>query len=169
MINMRACLLGAFVVLAVAAPGAFAQERQTTGGEAYQVDYVIKEEGAKLRRCSLVLEPGGSGSFRIGSKTPVGSTFAANGVPTQFQYLDTGLNVNSRVRVGPGSKVLLNTEIEISAPQAGPSVGANPTLSNVRVSVNSSLTPGKMAKIASLEDPSSTRKFDIEATVTLLQ
>jgi hypothetical protein len=163
---MRACLL---LSAALACCVGFSQERPT-GGEAYQVDYVIKEEGAKIRKCSLVLEAGGSGSFRLGAKTPIGSAFAANGVATQFQYLDTGLNVNARVRHGAPGKILLGTEIEISAPQTGPdkNVGANPTLSSVRVSVNSSLTPGKMTKIASLEDPSATRKFDIEATITLL-
>jgi len=151
------CLLAAtFPVQAQDAP---------RGPESYKIDYQIREEGGKSRRYSMLLDSSGNGAFRVGTKVPYATSLAPNGVGTSFNYMDTGVNITTRLRPGPSGKLSLHSEIELSASQS-PDKTPNPVVSNIKAVVSSFLTPKKPTVIASIEDPTTTRKFDVEVTVT---
>jgi hypothetical protein len=90
-------------------------------------------------------------------------------VSTQFQYFDTGVNIDCRLRETNG-RVGLSAEIDVSTiMEHTKGAGANPpnpTIGSIRVAVNAVLRPGTPTMVVSIDDPVTMRKFDVEATVT---
>ncbi len=160
--------LAAVGIVALSLP---AQEKPVSDN-GYKVDYQIREENAKARRYTMLLDANGNGSFRVGTKVPYATSLSPSGVGTAYSYIDTGVNINTKVRthgpMAPG-KISLNAEIEISAAQPSEKGSPNPTVANVRVNVSTLISPRKPTLIASIEDPSTMRKFDIEATITPIE
>jgi len=171
--------LGLVPLLALV-PQAHAQEKKAATGPTYKVDVRIRDGSDAAsrngRRYTMLIDAGGRGTFRVGERVPVatgsfqpGAAGASPLVNTQFTYLDTGVNIDSRLQEDNG-KVLLSSTVDISMivehKQPGTQILPNPTVAQVRLDVNATLVPGKPAVVASIDDPVTQRKLEVEATVT---
>lgn len=160
------------------APWVAGQEKQDPA--VYRVEFQLRDNGDQtaptVRRYSMLMDPAGRGSFRLGQRVPYTtgqvqsvSNATAPVVSSQFQYADVGVNIDCRLRES-GSKVALNSDLEIStvAPpnKNVPTNPLAPTFGTLRLTVAALVTPGKGATVASIDDPVTHRKFDVEATVT---
>ncbi|HTS65691.1 MAG TPA: hypothetical protein VMH28_26895 [Candidatus Acidoferrales bacterium] len=157
----------AILVAALLAPLAAAQ-----GGRAsvYKVDFNIRDTGdagAKTgRKYSLIVDERQKGVFKIGNRVPMATGGGAGNM--QFTYVDVGVNIECFVAEGD-SKINLRTDMDLSTaviPEKNPT--PNPTISQIKLNVETMLTPGKPSVVASFDDPVTSRKFDLEATVTKL-
>jgi len=83
---------------------------------------------------------------------------------SQTTYADVGINIETRLHEA-GGKVLLTSNIDMSSARPG---GGTPTIAQVQVDVNTTVTPGKPTLVASIDDPATQHKLDVEATVTRL-
>jgi len=138
--------------------------QDTPAAGSYKVEFLIHDDaGAKAtRRYTILIDPGGKGVFRSGQRIPV------NTGKDTMTYVDVGVNIDARLRL-QGTKAVLNTDIEISsaAPLSGPG-SQQPKISQLRISANAALAPGKQTLIAAVDDPATTRKVEVEALVTPL-
>jgi hypothetical protein len=164
-----------FLAAAVVSPiYVTAQESPRPAGlYVYKVDITIRdasETASAGRRYSMLIEGGSKGTFRIGSKVPYTTGTAQSGqaapVATQYSYADIGVSIDARLRE-MGSQVGLSADIDVSNLVKSSTGGVLlPTIGSIRISVNSVLNPGKPTMVASIDDPVTARRFDIEATVT---
>jgi hypothetical protein len=156
---MAAALLG---------PGlaAYAQDNPT-----YKVDFTIRDTGdaggKTGRKYSLLVNRGQKGTFKVGNRVPV-ATGSNNGqfANTQFTYIDVGLNIDCTV-ADTGSKFAVHADLDISTavmPDKTSSV-QNPTISQIRLNIDTAVPPGKPTVVASFDDPVTARKFDIDVAI----
>lgn len=145
--------------------------------EVYKVDLTMRDAtdaSAKPGRHYMILvDTRGSGTFKLGSREPVatGSFQAGTGggnplVNTQFTYVDTGVNIDCHLEPSDANRLQFRAEIDISSilPQKTPV--PNPVIGQLKLTVNALVTPGKRTVVASIDDPVSNRKFDVEALIT---
>lgn len=176
---MRRLLLIAFTLLVAAA--AVGQENKSAARNdfswaraPYRLDFVIREmDDGKVvnsRNYSMVMtstdERGrGMGDMRAGSRIPV------NVGDKGIQYVDVGVNINSRLYVLDSGALLLENSTEIStlATPEGAGQGANPIIRQIRSNTTGEVIVGKASQIALLDDPVSKRRFQIEVTATKLK
>ena len=141
------------------APLAPAQEKTETG---YRVVYTLRDgaDAKAGRHYSLLVDAGGRCSFRSGTRVPVASG------KDQPNYIDLGVNIDCQLRLENG-RITLGSEIEVSSlPRTDGLALPPPAISQARIKVNSTLQSGRRAVIASLDDPTFQRRFDVEALVT---
>lgn len=114
----------------------------------------------------MLVDAGGKADFRVGTRVPYPTAANQNGGPTNFQYADVGVNIDCFVRETSG-KVSLSAQIEISSvvKPAQAAVSLAPTISNVRAGISTVIPTDKPTLVASIEDPVTMRKFDVEALV----
>ena len=149
--------------------------------EVYKVELTIHDAtdaSAKAgRHYTILVDTGGSGTFKIGSREPTasGSFMPSTGggnamVNTQYTYVDTGVNIECRLAPADNSnqptRLQLRADIDISSvsPPKGPV--PNPVIGQLKLNINALVTPGKRTAVASVDDPVTGRKFDVEALVT---
>ncbi|BDC50897.1 hypothetical protein F183_A32130 [Bryobacterales bacterium F-183] len=156
---------------AITITAAVAQERTSPSpAEVYRVDFQLRDDTGKPRRFSMLAEAGGQNSLRIGTKVPVASALSPSGVPSQFNYMDTGINLDLRLRSAAGGKISLRLDVELTALQQGERQGAaNPTIANIRTTVQAVVPVKKPTVVASIDDPATTRRLDIEVTLTQVE
>jgi len=160
----------------------FSQEKKEPAESAvYKVEFIIHDGSDAIakagRRYIMLIETGGKGTFRAGNRVPyaTGSFQPGPGAPgvsplvaTQYQYVDTGVNIDCRLRNSSG-KVSLNADIDVSTivqrDQRAATIPPNPTVASIRIGVNAVLNAGKPTLVASIDDPVTMRKFDVEAVV----
>jgi hypothetical protein len=167
---MRVSVL--MMAAALVAPGMVAHAQLTRDGSVYKVDFNIRDSGdagAKSgRKYSMLLNSGIKGVFKVGNRVPT-ATGVANGsvMNTQFTYIDVGMNVEAVV-AEQGAKYAMHASLDVStAVQAAKDAPVqNPTISQIRVDMDTSVMPGKPTVVASFDDPVTGRKFDVEATIT---
>ncbi len=162
--------------LAIGAP-AFSQDRNRS---TYRVDFIIRDgnpAGAKAgRRFTMLVDADGKNSIHINHKVPyaTGSTQLAQGggaafANTQLQYFDAGVDIDCRLHE-VNTRLTMAAEFGVStlvsADKNVPGSVPNPTVASVHMSLNTVLDPGKSAVIATIDDPATQRKFEIEATAT---
>ena len=183
---MRTAVVLIFAALLPVLPPVQAQDKKESAEPAvYKVEFNIRDgsdAAAKSgRRYSMLVDASGKGRFQVGDKVPyatgsfqpgAGAVGVSPQIAMQYTYLDTGVNLECRVRDLNG-KISLTADIDISTitqharDSASP---PNPTVAAIRISgVNALMELGKPVLIASMDDPVTTRKFDIEATVTKLR
>lgn len=156
------------VVGCLASLGLVGQEKQQI--ETYKVDFQIREDGAaKPRRYTILTDSAGQGRFRVGTKVAYATALSPTGVPTSYSYMDIGVSINVRARPAAAGKVAMNADVEITSVQAQEKMAPNPSVSNVRTDINAQITPKKPTLVASIEDPSTSKKFDVEVTVTPIE
>jgi hypothetical protein len=144
----------------------------------YKVEFTIRDSSPAAaqssRRYTMLVESDGRGVFRLGNRVPyiTGGSLAntsATLVNAQYNYAEIGVNIDCRVRE-VNSKVSLSTNLEISSvvpyDKGAPASGPNPTIANTRIEVTTELEAGKPAIIATVDDPVTQRKLDIEAVAT---
>jgi len=138
----------------------------------YKVDFTIRDTGdaggKTGRKYSLLVNRGEKSTFKVGNRVPVatGSQSAAVTVNTQFTYIDVGLNIDCRV-AETGTKMALHADIDISTavmPEKTNPV-PNPTISSIRLNIDTTVVPNKPTVIASFDDPVTGRKFDIDVSI----
>jgi hypothetical protein len=171
-------------LLAPALPS-HAQERREIGDPVvYKTELNIRDGSAAAaqsgRRYTILIDTTGKGTFKVGNRVPyaTGSFLPGPGpgvpgmpplVNTQFQYFDVGVNIDCQVREIVG-KVNLRADLDISnlIPPDKASMGSvpNPTISQIRININAIVNPGRPTVVASIDDPVTMRKFEVEATVT---
>lgn len=165
------------LALAALAPLAAVYAQAT---EVYKVELTMRDAtdaSAKAgRHYTILIDARGAGTFKIGDRVPVASGAFQSGVGgaginplvnTQFTYIDVGVNINCHLEsVGEG-RVDLRTDLDISSATPSKTPGmSNPVIGQLKLSVNSLLTPGKRNIIAAVDDPVTNHRFDVEALVT---
>jgi len=159
---MAALLLG---------PGIVAHAQGVRDGSVYKVDFNIHDSGDPAgkggRKYSMLLNSGIKGVFKVGNRVPT-ATGVANGsvVNTQFTYIDVGMNVEASV-AEQGGKYAMHASLDVSGaiPALKDAAVQNPTISQIRVDMDTSVPPGKPSVVASFDDPVTGRKFDVEVTI----
>jgi hypothetical protein len=181
---MRLIAVVAAAGLTAVAPVVSAQENRAPGEPfVYRAEFVIHDGSDAAtktgRRFTMLIDGGGKGVFRSGNKIPYATGAFQPGtgaavapvVATQYQYAEIGVNIDCRVREQNG-KIALHAALEMSnivpRDKAPDSLPPNPTISSTRFEVNATLNPGKPELVASIDDPITARKLDVEATVTRL-
>ncbi|HEY6393390.1 MAG TPA: hypothetical protein VIX89_19060 [Bryobacteraceae bacterium] len=156
---------------------------QEKGGSAdpgaYKVEFNIHDgnDAAKTgRRYIIMIEANERGIFRVGQKVPYATGSLQPGVGSagvtplvQYNYAEIGVNIecriseiNGRIRV----KATLDLSTVVQHDKSNVQVPPMPIIGQLRVDVNALVNPGKPAIVASIDDPVTLRKFDVEATVT---
>jgi len=162
---------------------AIAQEK-SPASTPYKIEYRIRDgsdTAAKTgRRYTLLVENHNKGVFKLGERVPVATGSFQPGVGgvgvnplvnTQFSYLDIGVSIDAFLTVENGQATLnsnldISTLVEHKAAQPNSQVLPNPTVGQIKISEISALPLGKPTLIASVDDPVTQRKFDVEVTVT---
>jgi hypothetical protein len=152
---MAAALLG---------PGLVAHAQDSRESVRYKVDFTIRDTGdagGKVgRKYSMLVSPSHRTTFRVGNRVPV-----VNG--SGNSYIDVGMNIDCTVNDN-NANLTVHADLEISTalvPEKGASA-ANPTISQIRLSLDTALTPGKPTVVASFDDPVTSRKFDVDVAIT---
>jgi len=140
----------------------------------YKVDFTIRDTGdaggKTGRKYSLLVNPGHKTTFKVGNRVPVANAAMTNGtqVNTQFTYIDVGVNIDCVVNDN-NSNLTLHGDLDISTavmPEKGPNVIQVPTISQIRLNLDTKVAPGKPAVVASFDDPVTSRKFDLDVAIT---
>jgi hypothetical protein len=88
------------------------------------------------------------------------------------------VNIDTRLIEQQQGKVTINATIDVSTivthkPDTSGAVQSlallQPTVSQIRIGVNATVSPGKESQVAAIDDPVSQRKFEVEAVVTKVQ
>jgi len=174
------------VLFALAVASAPAQERRDSSGATYKVEFRVRDgsdAAAKNgRRYTIWIDGGSRGSFHIGERVPVASGSFQPGtggaginplVNTQYTYFDTGVNIDAGINDSNG-RLNLTATIDVSTivpHKAEPGVATipNPTVAQVKIAINAMVGLNKPAQVASIDDPVTQRKFDVEAVVTKVE
>lgn len=170
---LRALVLCAALGFGVLAPlrTAYAQNDATTAkpSHSYRVDFTISETDAgkkiNARHYSIVLIPGDRREVKIGSKVPVPMLPGS----VQFQYMDVGTNIDCRL-LEAGDDVSLDVHSDFSnlAP-AEEQHSPQPIVRQIRIHGDPLAAIGKTVVVGMVDDPTSTRQFQLEATVNRLK
>jgi hypothetical protein len=156
---MAAALLG---------PGlaAHAQDRP------YKVDFTIRDTGdaggKTGRKYSMVVSSGHKTTFKVGNRVPVVTGSAGSGGNVQFTYVDVGVNIDCTVNDN-NSTLTVHADVDIStavAPEKGATAAPTPTISQIRLNLETVVLLGKPTVVASFDDPVTSRKFDIDVAIT---
>jgi len=156
------------LTLAMLAPATMRAQESTT----FKVDFTIRDTGdaggKTGRKYSLLVNRAEKSTFKVGNRVPVatGSQSANAMVNTQFSYIDVGLNIDCRV-AETGAKLALHADLDISTavmPEKNNPV-QNPTISSIRLNIDTTVMPSKPTVIASFDDPVTGRKFDIDVSI----
>jgi len=132
----------------------------------YRVDFTMREmEDGKVlntRKYMLMTDSQGWAKSRVGSRVPISTG-------NEVTYQDVGINIDCRVR-DRDDAILLDTSIESSSvvpPEQAPGSSAlRPVFRRVSSNVTGAVALGKPTIIGSMDDVTSSHRFEIEATVT---
>ncbi len=146
---------------------------QAQDSSTYKVDFTIRDTGdaggKTGRKYSLMVSPGHKNTFKVGNRVPV-TTAGTDGVGgnVQFTYVDVGMNIECTVGEN-NSRLMLRGDVDISTavmPEKGVNAAPAPTISQIRLSVDTAVAPGKPTTVASFDDPVTSRKFDVDVAIT---
>ena len=147
------------------------------GSPIYKVEINFRdgnEAGATTdRRYTLLAMESRRTVFKAGSKNPAVTETtqqqAGNAVAsTQFTYLDVGVNIDCLVQA-LGAKVAMQGSLDLSniTGETTPVTGVrNPVIRQTKLSVDAVVELGKPTVLASIDDPLTSRKLQVEATIT---
>ena len=161
------------MAVALLCPAMAVRAQDRNEGPAYKVDFTIRDSGdaggKTGRKYSLLVNRGVRNTFRVGNRVPVVSgTTTGVGSNTQFSYIDVGMNIDCTV-VEAGAKLAMHGDLDISTavmPEKGANAAPAPTISQIRLNMDTTITPGKPTVVASFDDPVTARKFDLDVTIT---
>jgi hypothetical protein len=170
--------------LAAAVLPVLAQEKQEAPVSTYKVEFRLRdgsETAAKNGRTYVIWINSQKRSYiRVGERVPVAmdpvqpGTSGAGPTPIanrQISYMDLGVNIDASV-TEHGSKVTLDANIDVSllvSHHEGVQVLPQPSVSQIRINVTTAVPLGKPSLVASINDPVTQRKFEVEALVTKLE
>jgi len=154
------------VTLALSWP-AIAQDK--TEMTVYKVDFNIhdgRDNPAKAgRHYALLVRNNMKSTFRVGDRVPYATGTGPQAA--QYAFLDTGVNIDCTARE-LNEKIALWAEVDLSWLATGPrsTGGPNPTVAQAKFVINTVVTQGQPGLVASFDDPVTSRKLDVEATVS---
>jgi hypothetical protein len=125
----------------------------------YRLDFVINEtDGGKssATNCTLIVEEKRMGEIKLGMNVPLPSQGGAT------QRADIGLLLRANV-VAIGDDLLLDDDIEISGAKDAS------TFRKVVARGNALISQGKPALVASVEEPSTHKRYEVKVTATKLR
>jgi len=161
---MAAALLG---------PATAVHAQDIRDSSTYKVDFTIRDTGdaggKTGRKYSLMVNRGVKTVFKVGNRVPVatGGTSGGTLVNTQFTYIDVGMNIDCVVAES-GSRFDLHADLDISTavmPDKNSSSLQNPTISQIKLNLDTTVAQGKPTIVASFDDPVTSRKFDIDVAI----
>jgi len=136
----------------------------------FRLDYKIYElDGGKRvneRSYTLVVNEGGSGNLRIGSRVPIVLS-EEKGV----QYQDVGLRISSRLSERTPGDVVLEADVDVSTfaiPEQAETKGT-PILRTLSEGMSTRPPLGKPVLLGSVDDVNSKKRTEVEVTVTRLK
>jgi hypothetical protein len=175
------CTLILTSLLTITLPVHAQEGKESADPVVYKVEFSIHDGGdatAKAgRHYTMVVDTTGKGTFRVGERVPYatgsfqpGAGGASGPLATQYTYLDTGVNIDCRLRNLNGT-ITLSADIDISTisprDKASPINPPNPTVAQIRMAgVSAVVSLGKPALVGSIDDPVTGRRFDVDVTVT---
>jgi hypothetical protein len=161
------------------------QETSNVGSDAppqsvqpFRLDFALNEidNGKKVnfRRYSMDITPGSENRIKIGTRVPVvtGSLDPASPSAIQYQYVDVGTRIDARL-TRMGDDLHLHVNSEISNTDIPPATDHNavraPIIRTMSIEGTTLLLLNKPILIGSVDDPNSTRQFQLEVTATKLR
>jgi len=155
---------------------ASAQEEQGKGSAAseqkprvaYRIEFNVREmeNGKRLnsRNYMMVVENESRGMVRVANRVPYQTGQTGE---KQVQYQEIRMNIDCRPHER-GEDVALTVNLDFTSfpPLEGEGSGMAPVLRTESTAVDPIVTPGKPTLIASLDDVSSNRRYEIEVTAT---
>lgn len=181
---MRSTVLPFLATLLMPALSVSGQElRRGPDANVYRVEFNIRDGSDAAarngRRYALMVTPDQKGTFHVGQKVPyaTGSLMpagrAVSEAPiTQFNYADIGVNIQCQVSPLGGQarlKATLDLSSVIQHDKAGPGMPSQPVIGQLRTDIDGVLNLGRATTVASIDDPVTSRKVEIEATITKLE
>jgi hypothetical protein len=135
---------------------------------AYRLDFSLNElEGGKKinsRQYTMNLQSPDTESLKIGSRIPVESERG------QFQYLEVGTNIKSRLHERDNDLSLsVWAEVSNIASAEQSAEPRQPIVRQLAIEASTVVILGKPMMIGSVDDPNSKRQFQLEVTVTRLK
>jgi type II secretory pathway component GspD/PulD (secretin) len=122
------------------------------------------------RKYSLLINGRQKAVLKVGNRVPA-ATGGSSGIGQgnmQFTYIDIGVNIECTVDERNG-RYLMHADMDLStvipAEKSGNPV-PNPTISQIRINIETTLISGKPTVVASFDDPGTARKFDVDVTLT---
>jgi hypothetical protein len=178
--NLKQWALGTVAVTllcALVAPAAAQEEEKKQDvavrvpAVAYKIDFLLHEvEGGKrvnTREYSMLLRDGRRGSIRIGTRVPI-----TIGDGKGVQYMDVGFNLDCSLRPA-GNALEFEYNVEVSSlvtPDGSPQATAvTPVLRSFRSGSTTLVTPGKPMLVSVVDELTTKRQLQIEATITKVQ
>ena len=161
---MAAALLG---------PGMALHAQDSRENSPYKVDFTIRDTGdaggKTGRKYSLLVSHGHKTTFKAGNRVPVASAGTGGvGGTVQFSYIDVGMNIDCVVTEN-SSNFAIHADLDISTavmPEKGPNAAPAPTISQIRLNLDTAVAPGKPTVVASFDDPVTSRKFVLDVAIT---
>ena len=157
---------------ALLCPGLVAHAQGSRENAPYKVDFTIRDTGdaggKTGRKYSMLVSPGHKTTFKVGNRVPVVTGSAGMGGNVQFTTVDVGINIDCSVSDN-NSSLTVHADLDISTavtPEKGANPPPTPTISQIRLSLDTALTPGKPTVVASFDDPVTSRKFDVDLEIT---
>jgi len=125
------------------------------------------------RRYSLLVMESRKAVFKVGSKSPAatGSAQPQTGnvlVSTEYTYLDVGVNIECFVQAA-GTKAAMHGSLDLSNISGDAQVAAgvrNPVIRQTKLDLDTIVEFGKPTVLATIDDPLTALKLQVEATVT---
>jgi hypothetical protein len=137
----------------------------------YKVDFTIRDTGdaggKTGRKFSMLVSPSHKTTFKVGNRVPVVTGSASQGGNVQFTFVDVGINIDCSVS-DINSNLTVHADLDISTavmPEKGANAPPNPTISQIKLSLDTALAPGKPTVVASFDDPVTSRKFDVDVAI----
>jgi hypothetical protein len=140
----------------------------------YKVEFTLRDSadaGAKNgRKYTLLVNTSHKATMRVGNRVayPTGGSNGVGQSNSQFQYYDVGVNIDCTVEER-GGKYMMHADLDLSTvvPPEKSGVGSPaPTISQIKINMDTTVAAGKPTVVASFDDPASSRKFDVDVTVT---
>jgi len=169
---MRITGLALAAALLLPAGAMLAQEAHET--PVYKVDFTLRDSAdatAKAgRKYTLLVNPGRRATMRVGNKVayPTNTTGGVGQSNQQFQYYDVGVNIDCTVEERAG-KYMMHADLNMSTVVPAEKAAAGtlgPTISQISVNMDTTVTAGKSTVVASFDDPGTARKFDVDVMLT---
>lgn len=144
----------------------------------YRLDFSLNElDGGKKtnsRHYSMDLTTGSSNEIRIGTRVPIVSGRAEPGaganVNTQWQYIDVGTTIWAYLRGKEDSDDWqLEVKSDVSDMDRGAENAIAPIVRQMKFTGTTLLVTGRPIVIATMDDPNSSRQFQLEVTATKLR
>lgn len=152
----------------------------------YRLDFSLNElDGGKKtnsRHYSMDLTAGSANEIKIGTRVPVVTGASEPGaapnalVNTQWQYVDIGTNIWAHLRESQddGHDCQLEVRSDVSDIDKGTEAASaatirQPIIRQMKFNGTTLLVTGRPIVIATMDDPNSSRQFQLEVTATKLR